>query len=164
MTYVCRTFTCWFFIKTKERHKFGWSMNVYSSWHVHFKDTERRLVLCRFIRCWDAKFAHEIYRVTVGLGGLGSGSELCIWSLLALRWRSIGSPSVKRFGWELEFTFCHHLEFFRKIFSFLYNFIPLFADVAFWLVQTVRGAFSSGTPNMEHFCSHIPAIKVTWQL
>ncbi|KAK4374360.1 hypothetical protein RND71_005037 [Anisodus tanguticus] len=38
-----------------------------------------------FIRCWDAKFAHEIYRITVGLGGLGSGSELCIWSLLALR-------------------------------------------------------------------------------
>ncbi|MCD7470106.1 hypothetical protein HAX54_009687 [Datura stramonium] len=38
-----------------------------------------------FIRCWDAKFAYEIYRITVGLGGLGSGSELCIWSLLALR-------------------------------------------------------------------------------
>ncbi|KAJ8541201.1 hypothetical protein K7X08_002017 [Anisodus acutangulus] len=38
-----------------------------------------------FIRCWDAKFAHEIYRISVGLGGLGSGSELCIWSLLALR-------------------------------------------------------------------------------
>ncbi|OIT29293.1 PREDICTED: U3 small nucleolar RNA-associated protein 4 homolog [Nicotiana attenuata] len=38
-----------------------------------------------FIRCWDAKFAHEIYRISVGLGGLGSGYELCIWSLLALR-------------------------------------------------------------------------------
>ncbi|KAK4348306.1 hypothetical protein RND71_031061 [Anisodus tanguticus] len=38
-----------------------------------------------FIRCWDAKFAHEIYRISVGLGGMGSGSELCIWSLLALR-------------------------------------------------------------------------------
>ncbi|CBI19382.3 unnamed protein product, partial [Vitis vinifera] len=38
-----------------------------------------------FIRCWDAKLAHEIYRITVGLGGLGSGPELCIWSLLALR-------------------------------------------------------------------------------
>lgn len=37
------------------------------------------------IRCWDAKSAHEIYRISVGLGGLGSGSELCIWSLLALR-------------------------------------------------------------------------------
>ncbi|CAK9152943.1 unnamed protein product, partial [Ilex paraguariensis] len=38
-----------------------------------------------FIRCWDAKLGHEIYRITVGLGGLGSGPELCIWSLLALR-------------------------------------------------------------------------------
>lgn len=38
-----------------------------------------------FIRCWDAKLSQEIYRITVGLGGLGSGSELCIWSLLALR-------------------------------------------------------------------------------
>ncbi|KAL3351649.1 hypothetical protein AABB24_019965 [Solanum stoloniferum] len=38
-----------------------------------------------FIRCWDAKLAYEIYRITVGLGGLGSGSDLCIWSLLALR-------------------------------------------------------------------------------
>ncbi|CAH9053705.1 unnamed protein product [Cuscuta europaea] len=37
------------------------------------------------IRCWDAKFGHEIYRITVGLGGLGNGTELCIWSLLALR-------------------------------------------------------------------------------
>lgn len=38
-----------------------------------------------FIRCWDAKSCHEVYRITVGLGGVGSGSELCIWSLLALR-------------------------------------------------------------------------------
>ncbi|KAJ6399916.1 hypothetical protein OIU84_015550 [Salix udensis] len=38
-----------------------------------------------FIRCWDAKLGNEIYRITAGLGGLGSGSELCIWSLLALR-------------------------------------------------------------------------------
>lgn len=28
---------------------------------------------------------HEVYRITVGLGGLGSGHEFCIWSLLALR-------------------------------------------------------------------------------
>lgn len=27
----------------------------------------------------------EMYRITVGLGGLGSGPELCIWSLLSLR-------------------------------------------------------------------------------
>ncbi|KAK3000503.1 hypothetical protein RJ639_022311 [Escallonia herrerae] len=38
-----------------------------------------------FIRCWDAGSARELYRITVGLGGLGSGPELCIWSLLALR-------------------------------------------------------------------------------
>ncbi|KAF3621835.1 putative cirhin-like isoform 2 [Capsicum annuum] len=38
-----------------------------------------------FIRCWDAKFAYEIYRITAGLGGLGSEPDLCIWSLLALR-------------------------------------------------------------------------------
>ncbi|KAK9065678.1 hypothetical protein SSX86_015079 [Deinandra increscens subsp. villosa] len=38
-----------------------------------------------FIRCWDAKSSHEVYRITVGLGGLGGGSELCVWSLLALR-------------------------------------------------------------------------------
>ncbi|XP_052190452.1 WD repeat-containing protein PCN-like [Diospyros lotus] len=38
-----------------------------------------------FIRCWDVKLAHEIYRITVGLGGLGSGPDVCIWSLLALR-------------------------------------------------------------------------------
>ncbi|KAA8537865.1 hypothetical protein F0562_027555 [Nyssa sinensis] len=38
-----------------------------------------------FIRCWDAKLSQEVYRITVGLGGLGSGPELCIWSLLALR-------------------------------------------------------------------------------
>lgn len=42
-------------------------------------------LFCRFIRCWDAKLYQEIYRITVGLGGLGSGPELCIWSLLALR-------------------------------------------------------------------------------
>ncbi|KAI3760715.1 hypothetical protein L1987_51114 [Smallanthus sonchifolius] len=38
-----------------------------------------------FIRCWDAKSSHEVYRITVGLGGLGGGSELCVWSLLSLR-------------------------------------------------------------------------------
>ncbi|KAJ4916699.1 transducin family protein / WD-40 repeat family protein [Raphanus sativus] len=37
------------------------------------------------IRCWDVNRCHEVYRITVGLGGLGNGSELCIWSLLALR-------------------------------------------------------------------------------
>ncbi|KAL0695503.1 hypothetical protein Bca4012_062683 [Brassica carinata] len=37
------------------------------------------------IRCWDANLCHEVYRITVGFGGLGNGSELCIWSLLALR-------------------------------------------------------------------------------
>ncbi|KAJ8773266.1 hypothetical protein K2173_028443 [Erythroxylum novogranatense] len=38
-----------------------------------------------FIRCWDAKIGHEIYRITVGLGGLGCGADICVWSLLALR-------------------------------------------------------------------------------
>ncbi|KAF3446537.1 hypothetical protein FNV43_RR11717 [Rhamnella rubrinervis] len=38
-----------------------------------------------FIRCWNAKLGHEIYRITVGLGGFGSGPELCVWSLLFLR-------------------------------------------------------------------------------
>ncbi|RWR77947.1 U3 small nucleolar RNA-associated protein 4 [Cinnamomum micranthum f. kanehirae] len=38
-----------------------------------------------FIRCWDSQSAHEVYRITVGLGGLGSGPELCVWSLLVLR-------------------------------------------------------------------------------
>ncbi|KAL8154032.1 hypothetical protein V2J09_011792 [Rumex salicifolius] len=38
-----------------------------------------------FVRCWDAKRSNERYRITVGLGGLGSGPELCVWSLLALR-------------------------------------------------------------------------------
>ncbi|KAK4742663.1 hypothetical protein SAY87_000664 [Trapa incisa] len=38
-----------------------------------------------FIRCWDVKSCHEIYRITVGLGGRGSGLDLCVWSLLALR-------------------------------------------------------------------------------
>ncbi|KAL8130963.1 hypothetical protein AgCh_007044 [Apium graveolens] len=37
------------------------------------------------IRCWDPETAREIYRITVGLGGSGSGPELCIWSLLSLR-------------------------------------------------------------------------------
>ncbi|XP_072979529.1 WD repeat-containing protein PCN-like [Typha angustifolia] len=38
-----------------------------------------------FIRCWDATSFHEVYRITAGLGGMGNGSELCIWSLLFLR-------------------------------------------------------------------------------
>ncbi|KAL3505112.1 hypothetical protein ACH5RR_034953 [Cinchona calisaya] len=38
-----------------------------------------------YIRCWDAKLTREIYRITVGFGGLGCGPEVCIWSLLALR-------------------------------------------------------------------------------
>ncbi|ONK63970.1 uncharacterized protein A4U43_C07F20780 [Asparagus officinalis] len=37
------------------------------------------------IRCWDATSFYEVYRITVGLGGLGSGTELCVWSLLFLR-------------------------------------------------------------------------------
>ncbi|KAJ9560351.1 hypothetical protein OSB04_005511 [Centaurea solstitialis] len=37
------------------------------------------------IRCWDAKSSHEVYRITIGSGGLGGVSDLCVWSLLALR-------------------------------------------------------------------------------
>ncbi|KAE8704475.1 cirhin-like [Hibiscus syriacus] len=37
------------------------------------------------IRCWNADSSQEIFRSTVALGGLGSGPELCIWSLLSLR-------------------------------------------------------------------------------
>ncbi|XWS22036.1 hypothetical protein CRYUN_Cryun29cG0000500 [Craigia yunnanensis] len=37
------------------------------------------------IRCWNADLGHEIFRSTVLLGGLCSGPELCIWSLLSLR-------------------------------------------------------------------------------
>ncbi|ESQ38800.1 hypothetical protein EUTSA_v10028433mg [Eutrema salsugineum] len=37
------------------------------------------------IRCWDANSCHEVYRITVGLGGLGSTSGTCVWSLLSLR-------------------------------------------------------------------------------
>ncbi|CAM0876068.1 unnamed protein product [Alopecurus aequalis] len=36
------------------------------------------------IRCWDLTSFHEKYRITAGLGGVGSGRELCIWSLLIL--------------------------------------------------------------------------------
>ncbi|KAL2489145.1 Transducin family protein/WD-40 repeat family protein [Forsythia ovata] len=68
-----------------------------------------------FIRCWDAKLAHEIYRITVGLGGLGSGPELCILSLLALRCGTIvsadSSGSVQfwdsQFGTLLQVHSCH---------------------------------------------------------
>lgn len=42
-------------------------------------------LIYRFIRCWEAKLGHEMYRITVGHGGLGSGPDLCVWSLLALR-------------------------------------------------------------------------------
>ncbi|KAE9599979.1 putative transcription factor WD40-like family [Lupinus albus] len=37
------------------------------------------------IRCWDVISGHEVYRITAGLGGLGSGHDLCILSLLSLR-------------------------------------------------------------------------------
>ncbi|XP_009385680.2 WD repeat-containing protein PCN isoform X1 [Musa acuminata AAA Group] len=38
-----------------------------------------------FIRCWNVTSFHETYRITVGLGGLGSGPDLCVLSLLFLR-------------------------------------------------------------------------------
>ncbi|KAF9606499.1 hypothetical protein IFM89_025774 [Coptis chinensis] len=56
-----------------------------SDGYVFFIDTGHNDWTCRFIRCWDAKLAQEKYRITVGLGGSGSGPELCVWSLLILR-------------------------------------------------------------------------------
>jgi U3 small nucleolar RNA-associated protein 4 len=37
------------------------------------------------IRCWDSTSFQEKYRITAGLGGAGTGPELCIWTLLFLR-------------------------------------------------------------------------------
>ncbi|GKD52550.1 hypothetical protein Tco_1281526, partial [Tanacetum coccineum] len=37
---------------------------------------------------------HEVYMITVGLGGLGGGSELCIWSLLALWCGTLGDVNA----------------------------------------------------------------------
>ncbi|KAL3698853.1 hypothetical protein R1sor_012929 [Riccia sorocarpa] len=36
------------------------------------------------IRCWDTTSIRELFRITAGLGGRSTGSELCVWSLLAL--------------------------------------------------------------------------------
>uniref|UniRef100_A0A7N0TIR6 Uncharacterized protein n=1 Tax=Kalanchoe fedtschenkoi TaxID=63787 RepID=A0A7N0TIR6_KALFE len=44
-----------------------------------------------FIRCWDAKSGREIYRINSGLGSVGGGYDICIWSLLSLRNGSIVS-------------------------------------------------------------------------
>ncbi|OMO85087.1 hypothetical protein CCACVL1_10432 [Corchorus capsularis] len=43
------------------------------------------------IRCWNVDSGNEIFRSTAALGGLGSGHELCIWSLLSLRCGTIVS-------------------------------------------------------------------------
>ncbi|KAK4478315.1 hypothetical protein RD792_017604 [Penstemon davidsonii] len=58
-----------------------------------------------FIRCWDAKLGNEIYRITVGLGGVGSRNDLCIWSLLALRCGTIvsGDSSGSVQFWDGQF-------------------------------------------------------------
>lgn len=37
------------------------------------------------IRCWDVGTLRELYRLTVGLGGVGGGSDICVWSLIVLR-------------------------------------------------------------------------------
>ncbi|KAL5725899.1 hypothetical protein ACHQM5_008985 [Ranunculus cassubicifolius] len=57
------------------------------------------------ISCWDAKLAHEKYRIPVGLGGEGSGPELCVWSLLCLRSGTIvsGDSSGSVQFWESDF-------------------------------------------------------------
>ncbi|GFP84089.1 cirhin [Phtheirospermum japonicum] len=69
-----------------------------------------------FIRCWDAKLAHEIYRITVGLGGLGSGIDLCIWSLIALRCGTIvsaDSSGTVQF-WDSQFGTLLQAHYFHK--------------------------------------------------
>ncbi|RZC86178.1 hypothetical protein C5167_007364 [Papaver somniferum] len=38
-----------------------------------------------FIRCWDAQSNREVYRITVGTGGLHNRSDLCVWSLIYLK-------------------------------------------------------------------------------
>ncbi|CAK9225547.1 unnamed protein product [Sphagnum troendelagicum] len=43
------------------------------------------------IRCWDIASNCEVYRITAGIGGKGSASDLCIWDLLVLRDGSIVS-------------------------------------------------------------------------
>jgi hypothetical protein len=43
-------------------------------------------VLFSLIRCWDVRSFHEKYRITAGLGGVGGGPNLCVWSLLSLRY------------------------------------------------------------------------------
>lgn len=43
------------------------------------------------IRCWNTSSYQENYRITVGLGGLGSGPDVCVWSLLFLRCETLVS-------------------------------------------------------------------------
>ncbi|KAI3865140.1 hypothetical protein MKX03_029227 [Papaver bracteatum] len=38
-----------------------------------------------FIRCWDAQSNNEVYRITVGMGGSRSRSDLCVWCLIYLK-------------------------------------------------------------------------------
>jgi len=42
----------------------------------------------RIIRIWDAKSGIEAHNMSAGLGR-DSGHELCIWSLLYLRWTQL---------------------------------------------------------------------------
>ncbi|BBN10610.1 U3 small nucleolar RNA-associated protein 4 [Marchantia polymorpha subsp. ruderalis] len=56
------------------------------------------------IRCWDSKTVRELFRITAGIGGRGAGSELCVWSLLALRNGTIvsGDSTGSTQFWEGE--------------------------------------------------------------
>ncbi|KAG9445289.1 hypothetical protein H6P81_016629 [Aristolochia fimbriata] len=68
-----------------------------------------------FIRCWDAQSAQEHYRLTVGRGGLGGGSEICVWSLLFLRCGTLVSGDStgavqfwdSHYGTLLQAQLCH---------------------------------------------------------
>ncbi|KAJ4764658.1 U3 small nucleolar RNA-associated protein 4 [Rhynchospora pubera] len=57
------------------------------------------------IRCWDVRSFHEKYRITAGLGGVGSGPELCIWSLLSLRCGTLVSGDSTG---SIQFWDAHH--------------------------------------------------------
>ncbi|CAM6083883.1 unnamed protein product [Calypogeia fissa] len=54
------------------------------------------------IHCWDSYKVQELFRITAGIGGLGGGAELCVWSLLVLRDGTIvsGDSSGSTQFWE----------------------------------------------------------------
>ena len=117
----------------------------------------------RLIRCWDATSGHEIYRITAGLGGLSSGNELCIWSLLSLRWQ--WRTAVKLTNMNTSAFHIHHAvifliqEYFLLFFCYLKTFVHwsfgYYLGLGHLLVRTAVVASNFGTANMELSCKHI---------